>query len=78
MKITGETLRLWRTMKKMNQYGVAKSLNISQQEYSKWESKEYINGEQLQRFLKICGCTVQELETIQKLTPPRRMRSKAF
>lgn len=76
MKIAGETLRLWRTMKRLNQHGIAESLNISQQEYSKWECREYVNGEQLQRFLKICGCTIEELENLQKLCPPRKIRRK--
>ena len=71
MRITGETLRLWRTMKRLNQHGVAKKLHISQQEYSKWEHKDYIDGQQLLCFLEVCGCTLKELEAIQKLHPPQ-------
>ena len=69
MKISGDTLRICRTMKNLNQRGIAMALGISQQEYSKWECKAYINGEQLLRFLDICGCTLEEMQRIQKLTP---------
>lgn len=72
MKITGDTLRIWRTVKGLNQQGIARKLNISQQEYSKWESKKYISSAQLLRFLDVCHCTLKELEEIQKLTPPAK------
>lgn len=72
MHIYGETLRLFRTMKKLTQYGVASRMGISQQDYSKWENREIISDQFLQRFLEAMECSKEELLQFQKLfTPPR-------
>lgn len=68
MRISGETLRLWRTMKKLNQAGVAKKLKVSQQDYSKWESKVCVSEACLNRFVSVMGCTSKELQDLQKFT----------
>ncbi|HVK98139.1 MAG TPA: helix-turn-helix transcriptional regulator [Flavisolibacter sp.] len=72
MRIRGETLRLWRNMKNLNQAGVAKTLGNTEQAYSKWERKDLINGECLERFLAAMDCTLERLFEIQKkfLPPP--------
>ena len=67
MTIYGETLRLYRTMKKLTQYGVASLMGISQQDYSKWENKEIVTNEFLERFITAMGCSKDELLQLQKL-----------
>ncbi|MFT3947004.1 MAG: helix-turn-helix transcriptional regulator [Agriterribacter sp.] len=67
MPVYGETLRVYRTMKKLTQHGVASQLDISQQDYSKWENKEIVTEEFLERFLKAMQCSLEELQQIQKL-----------
>ncbi len=74
MKITGETLRIWRAINKLNQHGIAERLEVSQQEYSKWECRKYVGKKQLQRFLKICGCTLEELQNIQNVNPSAKQQ----
>ena len=75
MAIYGETLRLYRTMKKLTQYGVAMQLGVTQQDYSKWENKKMVSEEFLQRFLQAMDCTKEELLQLQKIysPPPPRM-----
>lgn len=72
MRIYGETLRLYRTMQKLTQYGVARELGITQQEYSKWENREIVNSKCLQRFLHALKCSEGELLQLQKInsSPP--------
>ena len=65
MKIQGETLRKWRTLKRLNQKGVAFKLNMSQQKYSVWEQKKFLSDKCLQKFLTVTSCTIDELITIQ-------------
>lgn len=67
MNMNGETLRIWRTMKNMKQITIAKKLNISQQEYSKWENRKNINADCLNRFLVATNCSIEELEAIKKI-----------
>lgn len=67
MPISGETLRIYRTIKKLTQHGVANQMGISQQDYSKWENKEIITQAFLERFLKAMRCSKEELQQIQKL-----------
>lgn len=75
MAIYGETLRLYRTMKKLTQNGVASQLGIPQQDYSKWENKETVSDEFLQRFLTALDCSKEELLQLQKIySPPPRIR----
>ncbi|MFT3749815.1 MAG: helix-turn-helix transcriptional regulator [Agriterribacter sp.] len=67
MPIYGETLRIYRTIKKLTQHGVANQIGISQQDYSKWENKEIVTEDFLNRFLKAMQCSIEELRQIQKL-----------
>ena len=79
MLIHGETLRLYRAMKKLTQYGVAVELGITQQDYSKWENKEIITDKFLQRFLQAMECSKEELLQLQKIyCPPPRMIFEIF
>lgn len=70
MPIYGETLRLFRTMKKLTQYGVAVELGITQQDYSKWENKEVITDTFLQRFLQAMEFSKEDLLQLQKIYSP--------
>lgn len=67
MHIYGETLRVFRTMKKHTQYGVACQLGVSQQDYSKWENKNIVTEEFLERFLQAMNCSKDELLQLQKM-----------
>jgi len=73
MNISGETLRIWRTMKKMKQSVVAKNINISQQEYSKWENKYVLTETCLSRFILATNCSRQELEAIERMHNPDKL-----
>ena len=66
--ITGETLRILRNLKKLKQKTVADKLGISQPAYSKMEKSKCINGEKLERLLKVINCSIDEVETIKKIT----------
>ncbi len=68
MDIYGETLRIFRTMKKLTQAGVASEIGVSQQEYSKWENKKIVSDKCLQRFLVAMKCNEEELLLLQKMT----------
>lgn len=70
MHIYGETLRVFRTMKKHTQYGVASQIGISQQDYSKWENKKIVTDKFLQRFLQAMNCSREELLQLQKISLP--------
>jgi transcriptional regulator with XRE-family HTH domain len=71
MKINGETLRNWRTIKKMKQSAVAEKLNVSQQAFSKWENIEIVSNKYLQRFIQATCCSHEELVKVQEIfTPP--------
>lgn len=67
MLIYGETLRLVRTIKKLTQHGVASQMGISQQDYSKWENKDIVTEDFLERFLQAMKCTKEELLQLQKM-----------
>jgi predicted transcriptional regulator len=73
MKISGKTLRIWRTMKMIKQVAIAKDLNISQQGYSKWESKDVISSLYLKRFFSATNCTREELDAIEKMHTPDKL-----
>ena len=65
--ISGETLRLLRSLKKLKQKTIANKLGISQAAYSKMEKCKLITGERLEKLLKAINCTLVEIETIQML-----------
>ncbi|PVD51740.1 hypothetical protein DC498_13565 [Terrimonas sp.] len=51
-------------------YSVIKPLQqsyVSQQDYSKWENKEIVTADFLNRFLIAMQCSIEELRQIQKL-----------
>jgi transcriptional regulator with XRE-family HTH domain len=65
--ITGETLRLLRTLKGIKQANLARELGISQQAYSKLEKCKNINEDKVNNLLMIMECGTEELEELQRI-----------
>lgn len=68
--VSGETIRMLRTLKGMKQTEAAKKLGISQQAYSKMELNNIVSESKLVKILRAFNSSLQDLEHIIKFTPP--------
>jgi len=62
----GEVLKAIRILKNLSQEGVAKSLGISQQMYSKYERATELNNAFLPRILEALKSNIEEFEFVKK------------
>lgn len=70
MRIAGHTIRNWRQMHHFTQTEVADRMFICQQDYSKWERKEWVSADFLLRFETAMNCKIEDLLSLQYLYPP--------
>lgn len=67
--ISGEMLCHLRMVKGIPQKLIAKSLDISQQAYSKMEKRKKIHDKKVEAVLRAMKSTFEELMEVQKFTP---------
>lgn len=77
MIVSGETIRMLRTIKGMKQETMAKELGISQPAYCKLEQCDEINGKRLDKIISVFGYTKEELENVIKNSPPQGIHQLA-
>jgi transcriptional regulator with XRE-family HTH domain len=65
--ITGETIRLLRTLKGVKQGTIAKSLGISQPAYSKIEKCQQIKETKARKILALLNCEEDQLMRIEQM-----------
>ena len=68
--ITGDTIRLLRTLKGVKQGTIAKSLGISQPAYSKIEKCQSIEETRARRILALLDCEEEHLRSIEQIRKP--------
>lgn len=67
---SGETLKMIRLLKGLNQNGIAKKLGITQQAYSKIENNGSMNEKKFMQIVKSIDCTERELEIVRSYSSP--------
>ena len=69
--VSGQTIRMLRILKGMKQTEASKKLGISQQAYSKMESKNVISESKIVKILWALNSSLQDVEHIIKNYPPQ-------
>lgn len=67
---SGKTLMLLRKFKNKTQRDIAEKLKTTQQYISELEKQEHIDGERLDKLLRVLNSNREEWEKFKKMLPP--------